>query len=120
MSLLPDGGSRSEKIKQLIKKINKSGITVVLIAHDVKLVTSVTDRITAIEFGVKIAEGTPDEVKNAPKVVEHILGATNNILKVEKIECFLRTISAVRDVSIDVGAGELVALIAVTALANLH
>lgn len=69
------GEKETEMIQDIIRKINSEGITIILIAHDVKLVTSIADRITAIEFGVKIAEGTPEEILNNRKVVEAYLGA---------------------------------------------
>lgn len=69
------GENETAMIQEIIRKINSRGISIILIAHDVKLVTSIADRITAIEFGVKIAEGTPEEILNNRKVVEAYLGA---------------------------------------------
>ena len=50
------------------------GITVIVVSHDIRLVTGVSDAITVIEFGKKIAEGTPAEIQNNLQVMEAYLG----------------------------------------------
>ena len=65
----------------LIKKLqNKSGITIILVEHNMRAVMNLCDRIVVISYGAKIAEGTPQEITNNPVVIEAYLGTEDNVV----------------------------------------
>jgi branched-chain amino acid transport system ATP-binding protein len=62
------------EIDDLIREIARTGVTVVLVEHDMKLVMNVSDRILVLDYGRKLAEGTADEVRRNPDVIKAYLG----------------------------------------------
>lgn len=73
----PSAGMNRKEVTWLMGRINdirNQGITIVLVEHNMQLVMNISYRVTVLDFGEKIAEGTPEEIKNNNKVIEAYLG----------------------------------------------
>jgi ABC-type branched-subunit amino acid transport system ATPase component len=120
-------------VDALVRKVADSGVTVVLVEHDMKMVMNLSDRILVLDYGKKLAEGTGDEVRRNPDVIAAYLGIqapqedsapslspalslpqtkpADVLLRVSGMESCYGRIKALKGINLEVRRGETVALV---------
>jgi branched-chain amino acid transport system ATP-binding protein len=75
----PTAGMNPNETRDMTNLINRLrselGLTILLIEHDMRVVMGISDRVTVLDHGERIAEGSPEEVRANPRVIEAYLGA---------------------------------------------
>jgi branched-chain amino acid transport system ATP-binding protein len=101
----------AEEIRALMIRLRDTGLTILLIEHDMNFVMRLCDYLYVLDFGVLIAEGKPEEVRANPVVLDAYLGKDDVMLTIRGLQVRYGAITAVRGVDLDIKQGEIVALL---------
>ncbi len=74
-----NSGEKAVMVGMIQKIRDKWGVTVLLVEHDMRTVMNLCEKITVLDFGQKLAEGSPEEIRSNPKVIEAYLGADDSV-----------------------------------------
>jgi branched-chain amino acid transport system ATP-binding protein len=116
----------TRRLGDLLRKFAATGIVVLLVEHDMKLVMTVSDHVVVLDAGQKIAEGPPSEIARNPLVLKAYLGEQlhaardrkkplagggGTLLATQKLSAGYGALNVIRDIDIEVEKGELVAVL---------
>lgn len=115
------------RLADMVLEMKRNGVTVLLVDHNMTFTMKVCDRLTVLNFGRKIAEGTPSEIQSNQEVAEAYLGSSSSgrdrdlqrvdlrgmpsLLEMEEVSASYGEITAIRNVSLRVHEGEIVAIL---------
>jgi ABC-type branched-subunit amino acid transport system ATPase component len=77
----PFTGMNPEETRQMmevVREVQRRGVTILLVEHDMQAVMGLCDTITVLNFGKLLTEGSPEEIREHPEVIEAYLGAVGN------------------------------------------
>lgn len=126
----PTAGMNPEettRIMRLIQRLrDQFNLTIIIIEHDMRVIMDICDNVVVLDYGEKIAEGTPSQIQNNQRVIEAYLGKKTDevflkplsnvnygkyLLQMDSVDAYYGEIQSLRDVSIHVYEGEIVALL---------